>query len=46
MMEENLFLSNYADNCDVGLIGNKYFSFQTGFALQKDSPLTDIFNHQ
>ncbi|KAK7086193.1 hypothetical protein SK128_024697 [Halocaridina rubra] len=44
MMEENLYRSDYSNDCDTVMMDGKYFRQQTGFAVAKGSPIQDIFN--
>ncbi|XP_064099385.1 glutamate receptor ionotropic, kainate 2-like [Macrobrachium nipponense] len=46
MIEENLYRAKFSSACDTVMVRGKYFTQQTGFALQKGSPLQKIFNHQ
>ncbi|XP_066984924.1 glutamate receptor ionotropic, kainate 2-like isoform X4 [Macrobrachium rosenbergii] len=46
MIEENLYRAKFSSACDTVMVRGKYFTQQTGFALQKGSPLQKILNHQ
>ncbi|XP_068246091.1 glutamate receptor ionotropic, kainate glr-3-like isoform X2 [Palaemon carinicauda] len=46
MIEENLYRTEFSGVCGAVMIPGKYFIQQTGFAVQKGSPLLKIFNNQ
>ncbi|KAK8404744.1 hypothetical protein O3P69_007767 [Scylla paramamosain] len=46
MMEDNLYRSNYGNNCLVMQVRGRYFTTQTGMALRRHSPLTKILDAQ
>ncbi|XP_045124383.1 glutamate receptor ionotropic, kainate 5-like [Portunus trituberculatus] len=46
MMEENMYRSNYGNNCRVMQVKGSYFTTQTGLALRRHSPLTKILDAQ